>query len=50
MLRNQQAEVREIYKRFDTNPRLWEEYYVELEAEGWKFNLKGNSNGITFIA
>ena len=36
-LRNRQAEVREMYKRFDADPRLWEEHIAQLKSEGWKF-------------
>jgi hypothetical protein len=36
-VRARQAEVAEMYKRFDADPRLWEEDRAKLEAEGWKF-------------
>jgi len=36
-LRERQAEVREMYKRFDADPRLWAEHQAKLESEGWKF-------------
>lgn len=36
-LRQRQAEVREMYKRFDANPHLWAEHRAEIEAAGWKF-------------
>ena len=36
-LRDRQAEVREMYKRFNADPRLWEDDVAQLKAEGWKF-------------
>jgi len=36
-LRKRQAEVHEMYKSFDADPRLRAEHRAQLEAEGWKF-------------
>ena len=36
-VRERQAEVAEMYKRFNADPRLWEEHHARLKAEGWKF-------------
>ena len=36
-LRERQAEVREMYKRFDANPHLWKEHRDKLESGGCRF-------------
>jgi hypothetical protein len=36
-VRMRQAEVAEMYKRFNADPRLWAEHHAKLEAEGCKF-------------
>ena len=36
-LRQRQANVREMYKRFDADPSLWAEHRAKAEVEGWKF-------------
>jgi len=36
-VRERQSEVAEMYKRFNTDPRLWEEDRKKLKAEGCNF-------------